>query len=157
MKKWLVITLIALTTFMVILLGLGYLLSENEKSTSLLKNQLAQEAQLAQEKTRQRNNLSNYPKAVNADDAAVVQKLTDAEMMKRFENTLIKNLTCVTVAQCQVVTIKFKNIDCQLTSNVIGASQLKKIATQTITMATCPIVNPKGQLACQQNICTLSN
>lgn len=155
MKKWLVITLIALTTFMVILLGLGYLLSENEKSTTLLKNQLAQEAQLAQEKTRQRNNLNDYPKAVNTDAAA--QKLSDAEIIKTFENTLIKNLTCVTVAQCQVVTIKFKNIDCQLVSNVIGVSQLKKIATQTITMDTCPIVNPQGQLACQQNICTLTN
>ena len=77
--------------------------------------------------------------------------------MTKFENTLINNLTCITLAQCQVVTVKFKNIDCKLASNLIGASQLKKIATQRITMNTCPTVNPQNQLACQQNICTLVN
>jgi hypothetical protein len=144
MVKWLVITLIALTSLMIILLGLGYLLSENEKATTTLKNQLAQQTQLAQKKPHQRKNISDLPKAE-----------TDTDIMKAFEKTLVNNLTCVTLAQCQVVTVKFKNIDCKLASNVIGASQLKKIATQRINMDTCPIINPQSQLACQQNICTL--
>tara|TARA_R110000737_G_scaffold89824_3_gene122290 strand:+ start:662 stop:1102 length:441 start_codon:yes stop_codon:yes gene_type:complete len=143
---------------MAILLGLGYLLSENEKATTLLKNQLAQEAQLAQEKIRQGTNHSDYsPMATSAADTKLAPKVINTEIMKSFENTLINNLTCVTLAQCQVVTIQFKNISCKLASNIIGASQLKKIATQTITMNTCPSVNPPSQLACQQNICTLIN
>jgi len=155
MKKWLVITLLALSVFMIILLGLGYLLAENEKASTILKDQLAQEAQLLKEKTRQGLNLSGYPRPLNAADGAAVPKQSDANVMNEFEKALINNLTCVTLAQCQVVTIKFKNIDCKLASNVIGVSQLKKIATHTITMATCPKVNPQSQLACQQNICTL--
>ena len=75
--------------------------------------------------------------------------------MALFEDTLINNLTCVTIAQCKLVTIKFKNIDCQLASNVIGVSQLKKIATQKVSLDSCPMANQLSELACQQNICTL--
>jgi hypothetical protein len=144
--KWLVITLFTLTFFMVILLGLGYFLSENEKATMPPKYPLAQQTQLQQKKPLLRQSITD-----------VAKPETDANIMTKFENTLINNLTCITLAQCQVVTVKFKNIDCKLASNVIGASQLKKIATQRITMNTCPTVNPQSQLACQQNICTLVN
>jgi preprotein translocase subunit SecG len=155
MAKWLAITLFAMICFMVILLGLGYFLSENEKSTVVLKDQLAQQTQLRQKKIHQRQNLNAYSKAEKAVDAA--PKQTNAEIMQTFETTLINNLTCVTLTQCLVVTVKFKNINCKLASNVIGASQLKKIATNTITMDNCPIVTPNSQLACQQNICSLVN
>ena len=144
--KWLVITLFTLTCFMVILLGLGYFLSENEKATMPSKYPLAQQTQLQQKKPLLRKSISDVTKVE-----------TDANIMNNFENTLIDNLTCITLAQCQVVTVKFKNIDCKLASNVIGASQLKKIATQRINMETCPTVNMQSQLACQQNICTLIN
>ncbi|TWX69271.1 hypothetical protein [Colwellia sp. C1TZA3] len=144
--KWLVITLFTLTCFMVILLGLGYFLSENEKATMPAKHALAQQTQLQQKKPLLRKSITN-----------VAKPETDANIMNNFENTLINNLTCITLAQCQVVTVKFKNVDCKLASNVIGASQLKKIATQRINMETCPTVNPQSQLACQQNICTLMN
>ena len=50
MAKWLTITLIVCAGLLIILLGLGYLLSENEKATTRLKNQLEQEAQLQQQK-----------------------------------------------------------------------------------------------------------
>jgi hypothetical protein len=155
MAKWLAITLFSMICFMVILLGLGYLLSENEKSTAVLKVQLAQQTQLRQKKTHQRQNLNALSKAETAVDAA--PKQTNAEIMQTFETTLINNLTCVTLTQCLVVTVTFKNINCKLASNVIGASQLKKIATNTITMDSCPIVTPNSQLACQQNMCSLVN
>lgn len=152
MAKWVAITLFALTCFMVILLSLGYLLSENEKSTSELKDQLAQQIQLNQKKAHQRNNLNTYNNDVKGD---ISPRQTEAEIMKAFENSVINNLTCVTVAQCQVVTVKFKNINCALASNIIGASQLGKIATHTITMDTCPMVSSPSELACQQNMCSL--
>ena len=152
MAKWLAITLFALICLMVILLGLGYLLSENEKDSKVLKVQLAQQTQLRQKKTHQRNNLDTYTNEVAGNK---VPEQTNAEIMQTFETTLINNLTCVAVMQCQVVTVKFKNINCKLASNIIGASQLKKIATHTITMDNCPIVNPQSELACQQNICSL--
>ena len=154
MRKWLVITLVVLTGFMTILLGLGYLLSENEKSTTLLKKQLTQEAQLAKEKIRQGIGGSHSPFVT---ETANGEKLINTEIIKAFENALVNNLTCVTLAQCEVVTVKFKNLTCKLASNVIGASQLKKIATQTITMDTCSSESQQSQLACQQNICTLIN
>jgi hypothetical protein len=128
------------------------LLSENEKSTKVLKVELAQQTQLKQKKTHQRNNLDTYTGEVNAN---IVAKQTDAEIMQAFESALINNLTCVTVAQCQVVTVKFKNISCKLASNVIGASQLNKIATHMVTMDNCPSVNSPNELACQQNVCSL--
>lgn len=155
MAKWLAITLFALICFMVILLGLGYLLSENEKSTKVLKVELAQQTQLKQKKTHQRNNLDTYTGETSEVNANIVAKQTDAEIMQAFESSLINNLTCVTVAQCQVVTVKFKNISCKLASNVIGASQLNKIATHTITMDNCPSESSPNELACQQNVCSL--
>ncbi|MFT6508187.1 hypothetical protein [Colwellia polaris] len=154
MAKWVAITLFALTCFMVILLSLGYMLSENEKSTTELKEQLAQQIQLNQKKVHQRNNLKTYTSNVQAD---IAPTQTDAEIMQAFESALINNLTCVTVAQCQVVTVKFKNTHCTLASNIIGASQLSKIATQTIAMDNCPSVSSPHQLACQQNVCSLVN
>ena len=155
MLKWLIITFIVLSGLMVILLGLGYLLAENEKSSTLLKNQLALEAQLQQEKLQQKRNLSEYTKIITTDDVKATPKQTNANIMALFEDTLINNLTCVTIAQCKLVTIKFKNIDCQLASNVIGVSQLKKIATQKVSLDSCPMANQLSELACQQNICTL--
>ncbi len=155
MLKWLIITLIALSGLMVILLGLGYLLAENEKSSTLLKNQLALEAQLQEEKLQQKRNLSEYSKIITTNDSKVTSKQTNANIMALFEDTLINNLTCVTIAQCKLVTIQFKNIDCQLASNIIGVSQLKKIATQQISLDSCPMANQPSELACQQNVCTL--
>tara|TARA_R110002124_G_scaffold196067_4_gene363239 strand:- start:23352 stop:23825 length:474 start_codon:yes stop_codon:yes gene_type:complete len=152
MVKWLIITLIGCVGLLIILLGLGYLLSENEKSTTLLKNQLEHDAQLQQQKREQQRNISHYN---HADDAEIPSPLHDKSVMKSFETTLINNLTCVTIAQCQVLTVRFKNIDCRLASNIIGASQLKKIATKDLIIEQCPTINSTAQLACQQNICTL--
>lgn len=160
MRKWLAITLIVSTGFFVILLGLGYLLSENEKATTLLKKKLEQEAKLAQGISPKRDNKSHYRKMLSVIDnsqevSKTAPKQVDAKIKKVFEHTLINHLTCVTVAQCQVVAIQFKNINCQVASNIIGASILKKIATQSFDMDACPSENPQSKLACQQNICTL--
>ena len=152
MAKWVAISLFVLTCFMIVLLSLGYLLSENEKSTSEFKVQLAQQTQLNQEKVRQRNNLNAYTDEVKADITAMQ---TDSEIMQAFESTLINNLTCVTVAQCQVITVKFENINCTLARNTIGALQLSKIATHVITMDNCPSVSSSSELACKQNVCSL--
>ncbi|KXJ56373.1 MAG: hypothetical protein AXW17_13710 [Colwellia sp. Phe_37] len=152
MAKWLTITLIVCAGLLIILLGLGYLLSENEKATTRLKNQLEQEAQLQQQKLEQQRNLSHYN---HSDVIEIPLPSDDKSVMKNFEKTLINNLTCVTIAQCQVLTVKFKNIDCRLASNIIGASLLKKIATKDIAIDQCPTINSAAQLACQQNICTL--
>lgn len=164
MIKWLIITLVVITVFMTILLGLGYLLSENEKSSTELKNQLEHEAFAKQEEVKQRRNLSHYSQDLSVDGsvnsiAQATEKLalqsTSTEIIDRFEKTLINNLTCVSIAQCQVITVKFKNINCQLASNIIGVSQLKKIATNAVNLSTCPFISEQSQLACKQNICTL--
>lgn len=181
MTKWLIITLFTVTGFMVVLLGLGYLLSENEKTTTQLKNELALEAQLAQQKASQRKNLNDYPITVTAADGSTIvpqiislkprsslsttvsagehdsiETATDEQVMQQFENTFINNLTCVTSTQCQTITVSFKNKTCTLASNLIGASQLKKIATKRISLDNCPLENSQNPLVCQQNICTFA-
>lgn len=156
MAKWFAITLITLLGFMTILLGLGYLLSENEKSTTRLKNQLEQQAQLEKQRKEQSNALDNYTKIITTDsDSQISSKHSETLSMKTFEEIYLNNLTCITVAQCKVVTVKFKNNVCQLASNIIGVSQLKKIPTHTLTMDTCPIIGSESQLSCQKNLCTL--
>lgn len=157
---------------MVVLLGLGYLLSENEKATTALKNQLEQAALAQQEKIKQRGTRQQYteiltsvdsesavpmPEPKNLSELSIKSssKHANAETLKKFQRTLVNNLTCVSVEQCKKITVKFSNIDCQLAVNVIGASELKKIATNTAAMNTCPMVAEPNKLACQQNICTL--
>lgn len=162
MLKWLTITLIVLAGFMVILLGLGYLLNENEKTTTALKAQLEQ-ASLAekakQQRRRQRAMLAEYPQAES--QAKKQQKLiNDAEnkyVIEQFENIVISNLTCISVQQCQVAKVNFKNTKCTVAINNIGTSLLKKLNTQNSDIFSCPPVSPQMKLSCQQNICSVEN
>ena len=58
MLKWIIITGVVLLGFLTILLGLGYLLHENEKETTLLKQQLDQVANSSQPEKPQSNKSS---------------------------------------------------------------------------------------------------
>lgn len=157
MLKWLIITLIVLAGFMTILLGLGYLLNENEKSTKILKAQLEQEIQAErakQERIQQRKTISEYrqPQAKGAPNKLLQENSLN---VKAFQQIVLNNLTCVSKTQCQVAQVQFKNTRCAVAINNIGGSLLKKLNLQTTLIPSCPNIDLQGQLSCQQNICTL--
>ncbi|SEK99385.1 hypothetical protein SAMN05216262_104190 [Colwellia chukchiensis] len=150
MIKWLVITVVTLVGFMIILLSLGYLLKENEQATRLLQQQLMQQAQPQQSKALKGQTQITTD---NGKVSVVLAQSTDT-LLQTFNETLVSNLTCVSVEQCQLLRVAFKNTTCQFASNSIGAAKLKKLATDTIEMANCTMQS-SSQLVCQQNLCQL--
>ncbi len=159
MLKWLVITLIAVVGFMAILLGLGYLLNENEKATTVLKAQLEQQAlaeKRRQQRVRERTSMADYSQRgeqSNKQVSKIVQP--NIEVMAQFEQTVIDNLTCVSSSQCHAITVSFKNSNCTLAINAIGASLMRKINTQSSRINACPAAIENADASCQQNVCTL--
>lgn len=162
MVKWLVITFMVLTGFMLILLGLGYLLNENEKSTTVLKTQIEQ-ADLAeqekQEKIRQRRIFADesLPPHKPQNVKGSVDISENIRIIEEFEQVVISNLTCISVQQCQVAKVSFKNTDCFVAINNIGVSLLSKLKTQSKIIAACPKVSLQATLSCQQNICSFDD
>ncbi len=162
MLKWLAITVVVLAGFMAILLGLGYLLNENEKSTNVLKTQLEQASQAEQarqQRIRQRKTLNNYTEqpASFAKPESTLDIAENIKVIEQFEQTVVSNLTCISAQQCQIAKVSFNNTDCSIAINNIGASLLKKLQTQSTIIAACPKVSPQANLSCQQNICTVEH
>lgn len=82
LAKWLLIIFVVLTAFMVILLGLGYLLNENEKSTTLLKTQLEQEfhaEKLKQEKREKQRAAQETPIEITTTDDIIITITPNAQ------------------------------------------------------------------------------
>lgn len=162
MIKWLAITLLVFAGFMAILLGLGYLLNENEKSTTVLKAELEQASQAEQarqERIRQRATVSDdTQQPVNTAKPKNMPNIAEnIQVVEQFEQKVINNLTCISVQQCQVVKVSFKNANCSVAINNIGASLLKKLKTKSKIIAACPKTSPQANLSCQQNICTFEH
>lgn len=154
-------TVVVLAGFMVILLLLGYLLNENEKSTTILKTQLEQESQAEQqrqEKIRQRKSLTYSSQAAIASKAQEKQvTTTNKVLIEQFEQIVINNLTCISKQQCQVALVSFKNSVCSVAINHIGASLLNKLNTKSSVISACPKAMEQSNLSCQQNICTFEH
>ena len=161
MRKWLMAIVVVLAGFMVILLLLGYLLNENEKSTTVLKTQLEQESQAEQqrqEKIRQRKILtySSQPSVTPKTQDKMIAS-TNKAVVDQFTQIVINNLTCISKQQCQVALVSFKNSTCSVAINHIGASLLKKLNTKSSVISACPKAMEQANLSCQQNICTFEH
>lgn len=160
MIKWLTITLIVVVGFMTILLGLGYLLNENEKSTTVLKAQLEQQAlaeKERQQRIKQRSMLSDYNQLKTSNSAKSVSNHDlDNKVIADFKKVVIENLTCVSSQQCQVATVHFKNVACAVAINNIGASLLAKLSTKNSVLTSCPEMSTQAKLICRNNLCTLN-
>jgi hypothetical protein len=158
MRKWLAITVLVLAGFTAILLGLGYLLNENEKSTTVLKAQLEQASQaekVRQERIRQRKTIADDTQQLvkNSKPKSITDIAENIRVLGQFEQIVVSNLTCISVQQCQVAKVSFNNTDCSVAINNIGAFLLKKLETQSTMIAICPKSSPQVLLSCQQNIC----
>ena len=156
MLKWLTITLIAVLVFLILLLGLGYLLKEHKVATTQLKYQLDRERaeQTVKEAKQPLNSI------IETSLVEVVEKTTkNSRKISRSikQNILIKNLTCASSKQCVLVEIEFKDLNCTFAINTIGASLLAKSVDVSSTVGTCPSYPKNSQLSCQNNLCTYGN
>ena len=113
--KWLTITFIALAAFLIVLLFLGYLLKENEITTTKLKVQLEHEAYQKQEKENRRKSMfSHVPSSFSP-------------LEKSQQETITNNLSCQTDKQCFLLHTHSKAIGCVVTVNTKGAAILLKV------------------------------
>ena len=116
--KWFIISLIVITSFLVVLLLLGYLLKENEIKVTQLKIQLEQEAFQQQHKRQQsRFNLE------------ITETLTATE---KSQKQIIDHYTeCQSDKQCFVVQTNSPAIGCTVAVNTTGAVILLKVSAVT--------------------------
>ncbi|WP_448211775.1 hypothetical protein [Colwellia sp. MEBiC06753] len=153
--KWLIIAIIVITVLSVILLGLGYLLAENERKTkayhansqqkqltaSSEPQALVKPTSLAPEDTKQ---LSN--------ETMITHSSVQAKKIKRI---ILENLVCSDVSQCVATNIGVKALGCVVATNKIGASLLAKQVLPTAS-AECVTGELQPVLVCQQNICSIN-
>lgn len=144
MLKWLLISILVLFTFIVLLLGLGYLLKENKIETTAFKQQLEQER--IEQKTRL---IEKSAKPASLLSTAPLLKSTHSIKQK----ILLENLTCVSKQQCVLVNIEFSDLNCLFAINTIGASLVKNTDIDKVAVGECPHYPDNSELSCQHNIC----
>lgn len=158
MLKWLSIIVIAILSLTLVLLGLGYLLNENEKSNQAYQQQLPDKNRIIQgiEKVIEDKNAnlqnSNKTYDVSVVDITKQQQRTTA----LFKQALQHNGICTVNNQCVISTVNFANTSCSVAINIIGAALLAKIDTQIMTMPSCAPLSPQVYAHCQHNTCQLS-
>ena len=116
--KWLSISIIAVVCLLTVLLFLGYLLKENEITTTKLKVQLDLEAYQKQEKENRRKNMfSQIPTSLSP-------------LEKSQQKTISSNLSCQTDKQCFLLHTHSKAIGCVVAVNTTGAAILLKVFSE---------------------------
>lgn len=140
------ISLLVLVSFTAILLGLGYLLNENEKRVTVLKQELEQEG-------------SNTA-PIKQPEVIVVERASNSSQLNTAKQSINKriignNLTCVADEQCLVVEAEFSDKSCTVALNVIGAAKLVKAEKDMTDVGRC--LSQSGELSavCENNLCVL--
>jgi hypothetical protein len=140
-----------------VLLGLGYLLKENEATTNQLKIKLNQETRLAQEKEARKQALFRV-KPINS----TTQKLTVFE--KSQQNIIENNLSCKTEKDCLVLHTNSQALGCIVAVNATGVAILLKTANeekisneQTNGCQQAYSQESLFKLTCQNNTCTFAH
>ncbi len=149
--KWLLITAFALVLFLIVLLGLGYLLKENEETTNQLKVKLNQESKLQQEKEARRQALFLVKTKKH-----ITQKLTSFE--KSQQKIITNNLYCKTNQECFLVQTDSKVLGCIVAVNSTGLAILLKTsnAQKVSDASNCQREYSRETeltLSCQNNTC----
>jgi hypothetical protein len=135
--KWLVITVTVLIFFLTVLLGLGYLLKENEQVTTKLKIKTAQDTQRKQDKEARRKALFNVKPTL-----LLTQNLTSFEQSQ--QKIIADNVNCQSSKECFLVHTNSKTLGCIVAVNATGVAILLKTADEKYLTETA-ISN------CQQN------
>lgn len=155
--KWLLITVVVLVFFLLVLLGLGYLLKENEVTTNQLKIKLNQEQQLTQEKEARKQALFRV-KPVNS----ATQKFTAFEQSQ--QKIIENNLSCKTEKDCLVLHTNSQALGCIVAVNATGIAILLKTANEQNNSKEltndCQQAYSQGSsliLTCKNNACTFAH
>lgn len=112
MRKWLIIMVTVITTLAIILLILGFLLTENKSTTVALKNQLAQQAL----------NLSKQ------SQAKVKEDLLLSPFEQSRQQIISAHLACESDRDCFVIETEFEEQGCLAVVNAVGLAILLKVA-----------------------------
>jgi hypothetical protein len=168
MIKWLSISLTVLLVFSLILLGLGYLLQQNEKTTTALKQQLEQQRLAEIKKNLQVN---SYPEVkISLNNIDIKQIIVDdkensflqpdspnsSEILQTPQQIIEENLICVANEQCVLATIGTKNKHCYVVVNSIGAAKLKKLDYPEIGSTQCQKDSGQVSVKCLSNLCSMT-
>lgn len=121
--KWLLITVVVFMFFFMVLLGLGYLLKENEEATNQLKIKLNQEAQLKQEKEIWKQALFRVKPS-----SYLTEKLTVFEQSQ--QKIIANNASCQTPKDCLLVHTNSQALGCIVAVNSTGVAILLKTANE---------------------------
>jgi len=155
--KWLIITVIVLSFFLMVLLGLGYLLKENEEKTNQLKVTLNQEALLKQEKEA-RKQARFQVKPVDS----LTQRLTVFEQSQ--QKIIANNSSCDTPKDCLVLHTNSQALGCIVAVNSTGIAILLKTASEQkaakLQTNDCQQVYSQEKilpLVCQNNTCMVTH
>lgn len=162
LSKWLIIVLVSLLVLMMILLGLGYLLKENERETRALKAQLDQERKAEQamakkplplvlEQTPEQSLQAQYKRQLEKDLAELEYRQQDVTQIKQI---IIENLVCQEVSQCRLVDTASIDLGCVIATNTIGQSMLKAFDFKVRDQA-CEERISDLSLTCHHNICSI--
>ena len=154
--KWLLITAIVLVFFLMVLLGLGYLLKENEQATNQLKTKLNEESVLKQAKEARKKALFRI-KSTNA----LTKKLTAVD--KSRQKIIDNNSSCETSKDCLLLHTNSQALGCIVAVNGIGIAILLKTASdENVSKApaeSCQqayTLQSELILSCQNNTCTFA-
>jgi len=147
MFKWLGIAVIVLTCILSVLLGLGYLLKENKVNTTILKQQLEQQAYQQQ---------VDHQKKLNRQRLPTNQVLTPIE--QSLQKTISANLSCKSNQQCVLFDTGSKALGCTLAVNTKGAAILIKVLSNAkLSSNTCPASELSLTTTCKDQLCLSSN
>ena len=149
--KWFCITLVVLLIGAIVLLFLGYLLKENETTTTNLKERLEQEAYQQQEKA-------------NRQLAQTVNKTSTLSAFEKSQQQIIfDHLDCQSDKQCFLVHTNSESIGCLAAVNTLGTTILLKIAptneNKTLSSNRCEQEYAKQDklfAQCQDNRCAIT-
>lgn len=154
--KWLLITAIVLVFFLMVLLGLGYLLKENEDSTNQLKIKLNEEAALQQAKEARKKALFRV-KTTNV----LTEKI--AELNKSRQKIIANNTSCETAKDCLLLHTNSQALGCIVAVNTTGVAILLKTANDESLLQPqaddCQQAYARQSdliLSCQNNTCTFT-
>jgi len=168
MIRWLFISLTVLLMFFLILLGLGYLLQQNEKTVTALKQKLDQQRL---EKFKKYQKVNSHPQVkISLNNIDIKQIIVDdrensllqldsqnsSKILQKHLQIIEENLICVANEQCVVATIGTKSSHCYVAVNSIGAAKLKKVDDSEIGSKRCQKKPIQPSVKCLSNLCTMT-
>ncbi len=137
MLKWIVISLAVFSVLLLILLGLGKLLHDNEQRVTEIK---VQKAGTGKERTEPKTRVI----------------LSKPEPQLSLTTTISQNLTCVSDNQCVLINAQFADLRCTVAINTIGAAIIAKTEQGNGLAGKCPEISGPATASCQANLCVIS-